>query len=395
MSRASLRTVLPLALATGASMLATDLYLPAVPVLQTSLGVDVSAAQATVAIFFAGLAFSQLAWGESLNRLGPRRCIAIGIGVLTLTSVACALASSLPWLLAFRFIQGLGAGAATIVAPSVVRATLDGPDAVRGIAAISMVEALVPAAGPVFGALLLTYISWRGTFWILAAAALIVLPIVVRITPRELPGLDHSVPAGYGRVLANRRFLRIILSHALMGGALFMFVSSGPQLLKNVYGLDARAFALLQVVGVAGFIITASRSSRIAAKIGNARAVKLGAAAHIAICAALALLAFTGYASYPVLLVFWCSFCCFLAVRGPTAISDALDLPAAQMGRASAIMILALLSAAALGTQLIAPLLDGPSVLPMAVGMLIFTVGSMALITPYPAAAGSRLRAEG
>ena len=297
------------------------------------------------------------------------------------------MASSLPWLLAFRFIQGLAAGAATIVAPSVVRATLNGPDAVRGIAAISMVEALVPAAGPVLGAALLVYLSWRGTFWILAIATLIVLPIVIRITPRVLPGLDHSTPAGYGRVFANRRFLRIILSHALMMGALLMFVASAPQLLHNVYGLGASAFATLQVVGVAGFIIIASRSSRIASRIGNARAVNLGAVAQIVICAALALLSVAGYASYPVLLAFWCCFCCCLAVRGPPAISDALHLPAAQMGRASAVMVLAFLIAAALGTQLIAPLLDGPSVLPMAVGMLLLTVGSIAMITPYPAAA--------
>ncbi len=144
-----------------------------------------------------------------------------------------------------------------------------------------------------------------------------------------------------------------------------------PQLLQNVYGLGASAFATLQVIGVAGFIVTASRSSRIAARIGNAAAVKVGAIAHIVLCAALALLSLAGYASYPALLVFWCCFCCFLAVRGPPAISDALHLPTAQMGRASAVMVLAFLIAAALGTQLIAPLLDRPSVLPMALGMLL------------------------
>jgi len=385
MSHGSLRTVLPLALVTGTSMLATDLYLPAVPVLQKSLGIDVSAAQATVAIFFAGLALSQLAWGESLNRIGPRRCILIGVSALIVTSVGCALATSLSWLLALRFIQGLAAGAATIVAPSVVRSTLQGPDAIRGIAAISMVESLVPAAGPVFGAALLVYLSWRGTFWILAAAALIVLPIVAKITPRELPGLDHSTPAGYGRVLANRKFVRLIVSHALTMGALLMFVASAPQLLRNVYGLGASAFATLQVLSVAGFILTASRSSRIATRIGTAAAVKLGAIAQIVLCVALALLGLAGHATYPVLLVFWCAFCCFLAVRGPPAISDALHLPAAQMGRASAVMVLSFLIAAALGTQLIAPLLDRPSVVPMATGMLLFTLGSIALIVPYPA----------
>ncbi len=77
----------PSLIAHGAAACARDLhehagdrsYLPAVPALQKSLGVDVPAAQATIAVFFAGLALSQLAWGESLNRLGPRRCIVIGV----------------------------------------------------------------------------------------------------------------------------------------------------------------------------------------------------------------------------------------------------------------------------------------------------------------------------
>jgi predicted MFS family arabinose efflux permease len=238
----------------------------------------------------------------------------------------------------------------------------------------------------VLGAALLVYTSWRGTFWILAAASLLLLPIVVRITPRELPGLDRSTPAGYGVILANRRFLRLILSHALVIGALLMFVASAPQFLRNVYGLGASAFAALQVMGVAGFIATASRTSRIAARIGNETAVKLGSIAQIVLCAALALFSLAGYASYPVLLVFWCAFCSLLAVRGPPAISDALHLPAAQMGRASAVMVLSFLAATALGTQLIAPFLERSSMLPMAVGMLLMTLGSIALISPYPAA---------
>ncbi len=88
--------------------------------------------------------------------------------------------------------SGTGGGRRDDRGPECRALDAQGPDAIRGIAAISMVESLVPAAGPVFGAALLVYLSWRGTFWILAGAALIVLPIVAKITPRELPGLDHA-----------------------------------------------------------------------------------------------------------------------------------------------------------------------------------------------------------
>ncbi len=289
MSRASVRTVLPLAVVTATSMLATDLYLPAVPALQAGLGASISGAQATISIFFAGLAASQLVWGELLNRLGPRRCIVLGTATLVVSTIACALSTTIGLMLVLRLIQGFAAGAATVVLPSVVRATLNEADAVRGIAAISMVEALVPAAGPVLGAALLLYTSWRGTFWIVAGAALLMLPIVAKIVPVVLPGLDHTIPAGYRTVLANKRFVRITLSHALTLGALLTFVASGPQMLANTFGLDAKAFAGLQVIGVTGFIIVASQSGRLSARLGIARAVLLGGWTHVVLCAALCL----------------------------------------------------------------------------------------------------------
>jgi DHA1 family bicyclomycin/chloramphenicol resistance-like MFS transporter len=114
--------------------------------LQNDLAISVALAQGTVAVFLAGLAVSQLLWGELLNRLGPRRCLKWGVLALVVTSAVCALAPGIETLLAVRFLQGVAAGATTVVAPSIVRATLNDEDTVKGIAAISMVGAIVPAA---------------------------------------------------------------------------------------------------------------------------------------------------------------------------------------------------------------------------------------------------------
>ncbi|MEP7244446.1 MAG: hypothetical protein ABI885_12310 [Gammaproteobacteria bacterium] len=77
-------------------------------------------------------------------------------------------------------------------------------------------------------------------------------------------------------------------------------------------------------------------------------------------------------------------FCGTLAIRGPATVSDALTSPAVQMGRASAIMVLTILLAGAIGTQLAAPNLEGTSVLPVAFAMLVMTLASVLLVTPYP-----------
>lgn len=391
MSKASIKTVLPLALVTCTSMLAMDLYLPAVPNLQQSLGIRISLAQATVAVFLAGLAASQLLWGEALNRVGPRRCVQIGVFALIVGSVGCALAPSIETVLAMRLLQGIAAGAATVIAPSVVRATLSNEDAVRGIATISMIEAIVPAAGPLLGAVLLNFMDWRGTFWILAAATLLVWPFAVAVTPRQLPGLDRSVPAGYRVILRNGRFARLALSHALCIGALLTFVASAPQLVRNALQLDASAFAVLQLVGVGSFIVMASQSARIATRLGAARAVHLGAGLQVLLCAALLAGALVGRMPFWSVLLFWSGFCGALAVRGPPAFSDALAVPAAQIGRASAMLVLTLLVIGALGTQLVAPFMDGASAAPLAAGMLLMLLVSVALVAPYPAARADRL----
>lgn len=372
-------------------MLAMDLYLPAVPNLQQSLGIGISLAQATIAVFLAGLAASQLLWGEALNRIGPRRCVQIGVFALVLSSVGCALAPTIETVLATRLIQGIAAGAATVIAPSVVRATLSNEDAVRGIATISMIEAIVPAAGPVLGTVLLNFMDWRGTFWVLAAATVLVLPYAVAVTPRRLPGLDHSVPAGYGVILRNGRFARLALSHALCIGALLMFVASAPQLMVNALQRDSSAFAVLQLVGVGSFIVMASQSARIASRLGAARAVHLGAGVQVLLCAALLTGAVTENIPFWALLLFWSGFCGSLAVRGPPAFSDALAVPPAQIGRASAMLVLTLLILGSLGTQLVAPFMAGTSAAPLAAAMLLMVVISMSLVVPYPAARASSL----
>jgi MFS family permease len=383
-SGASMRTILPLALVTCTSMLAMDLVLPAVPTLQVALGIDVTGAQATVSIFLVGLAASQLLWGEALTRIGPRRSVRIGVWSLVLASVGCALARNIEELLAMRLLQGLAAGAAPVVASSVVRATLTGDDAVKGMAAIAMVESIVPAVGPILGAILLLHSDWRGLFWVLGAVTLCVLPFVIRAAPRELPGLDRKISAGYRDILGQRRYVRLALSHALAMGALLTFVASAPQLMVNSTGSGTSAFALLQVLGVGAFAAVASQAGRLSRAISPRKAVQLGAGLQLLACGALALTSRMGALSFVEVAAFWCLFCGALAVRGPSAFSEALALPPAQIGRASAMLLLGILLAGALGTQIMAPFMAGASGTPLALGLLGLATISLLLIVPYP-----------
>ncbi|USE77009.1 MFS transporter [Cupriavidus gilardii] len=385
MSKPSIRTVLPLATITAASMLTMDLYLPAVPTMQRDLGITVAQGQLTIAIFLLGLAASQLVWGEMLHRIGPRRCVQTGLLALILTSFGCALAPDLPVLLGLRLIQGIAAGAATVVVPTVVRATLPEQDGVRGIAAIAMIEAIVPAAGPVLGTALLLIADWRTTFAIIGIVALVSAPFALRATPVVLPETEEKTGrVGYRALLRNWHFVGLALAHSLSFGALIAFVASAPQVLPALAGTGQSGFALAQVCGVAGFIVAASQAGRISNRLGPRHAIQLGALLHGLLCTALLAAWWADRLSYPWLLAFWAAFCAVLGIRGPTAFSEALSVPNAQLGRASALMVLALLATGALATQATAPFLPSGQLGAVALSMTLLCWASFALVVRYP-----------
>jgi DHA1 family bicyclomycin/chloramphenicol resistance-like MFS transporter len=124
-----------------------DVHLPAVSDLQRDIDISVAQGQATIAVFLASPACSQLVWGEALHRFGPQACVKAGPWLLVASSAGSALAPELNSLLAM-LLQGIAAGASTVVSPTVIRATLPAQDGVRGIAAVSVQRGLAAPGGP-------------------------------------------------------------------------------------------------------------------------------------------------------------------------------------------------------------------------------------------------------
>ncbi len=128
------------------------------------------------------------ALGESL---GLRRVFTGGIALFTAASLLCSLSPSLPWLVAARFVQGLGGAAVVALGIGLMRFTY--PHRLLGavIGWNATVIALSGAAGPTIGSAILAVSSWP---WLFAVN----LPVgaVVLLAARALPR-----PPGTGRKL--------------------------------------------------------------------------------------------------------------------------------------------------------------------------------------------------
>jgi len=124
------------------------------------------------------------ALGESL---GYRRVFTAGVAVFTGASVLCALSPSLSWLVAARFIQGLGGAAVMALGVALLRLVVPPPNLGLAIGWNALAVALSSAAGPAIGAAILSVADWP---WLFA----INLPLgaVVLLAHRVLPRVDGT-----------------------------------------------------------------------------------------------------------------------------------------------------------------------------------------------------------
>jgi EmrB/QacA subfamily drug resistance transporter len=155
----------------------------ALPAVQRDLRASVSGLQWTVDGYALAIAGFMMLAGSTADRIGRRRVFQAGLGLFTLGSLACSLAPTLPWLVAFRVVQGLGASMLNPVALSIITSTFTDPRArARAIGVWGATVGLSLTLGPVVGGLLVGSAGWRSIFWInipVGLAALVLSAVLV------------------------------------------------------------------------------------------------------------------------------------------------------------------------------------------------------------------------
>lgn len=375
-----IRTVLPLASLTAVGMLATDLYLPAVPTLPGQIGGTLPQSQWTLASFMACLAISQLIWGRASDRYGENRILRIGMFLLLGASLFCGIAWDMSVLIVGRGAQGFGAGAATAVVPALLRKSFSESEAVKSISIVGIAESVVPALGPILGALLISFTSWRASFWIIAAMTVFLIPFVSKVT-RGLSGKALSSETAWTSLkilFKDTVFLRYALSYAILFGALIVFVASAPQLISKSLDLPIQYFSLIQLLGVLSFMMTASQVGKWVEKSSIQRVLHLGALWQG--LGGLALLGLSFFSDQPfwLLTVFWCVFCAGLGLRGPSTLAKSLASTGPRSGQASGLLMFFAFGCASAATAAVAPfLMEG--LFPIALVLFLMTLVSIQL----------------
>ena len=165
----------------------------ALPVLQTSLGANVSQTQWIVDAYLLVLSSLMLAGGALGDRFGRVRIFALGVALFAGASVWCGAAPSAAQLIAARAVQGVGAALLIPGSLAIIAAAFPRERRGRAIGTWSSMTSLAVIAGPLLGGWLVQSISWRAVFYInvpIAAATLLIVRLAV---PRFEPELRGAI----------------------------------------------------------------------------------------------------------------------------------------------------------------------------------------------------------
>ncbi|GAA2730218.1 MDR family MFS transporter [Actinocorallia aurantiaca] len=188
-------------------------------------------------------------WGKLGDLFGRKAVFVTAIVLFLAGSVLCGLARDMTQLIAFRAVQGLGAGGLMVGALAIIGVLIPPRDSGRIQSMIGVIMPIAYVGGPLLGGLLTDHMSWRWTFYVnVPVGAVALLLIAARIhpppAPRGRPRIDYA-----GAALLTASIVALTL---LAGWAGTAHPWTSPQIL----GLGAAG-----VLGVAWFVAVERRAA--------------------------------------------------------------------------------------------------------------------------------------
>jgi DHA1 family bicyclomycin/chloramphenicol resistance-like MFS transporter len=340
-SIARLTLVLGAVMATGP--LAIDMYLPALPTIQSEFGVDAARVQHTLSAYLLGLAIGQLLFGPVADRYGRKAPLQLGLSLFALACAGCALAGDITSFVALRFAQALGGASGMVLIRAIIRDRFDALQSAHVLSLMLLVMGVAPILAPLAGGYVMLHGSWHWIFWFLAAfAGLCIAGVTLFLEEshapeRRSPTLLHAL-GGFAHVARDVRFIGPVLTFIAAFGCFFAYLAAAPFVYIQYFGVPPEQFGWYFGAGALGFISVSQVNRRLIARHGPRRVLGWGvaslsaAAAVLLVCAVGKLGGFAGV----FIPIFW--FIASIGLIASNASAVAMEPFGARAGGASSLL---------------------------------------------------------
>ncbi|HEX7186843.1 MAG TPA: MFS transporter [Actinomycetes bacterium] len=301
---------------------------PAIPVYAREFGVGRTAAGAVISAFAFMRLVSALSSGRLVNRIGERLVLALGIGIVAVSSALAGLAQSYTQLLLLRGVGGIGSAMFTVSAMSLLLRVVDADQRGRATGMWQSGFLIGAIAGPAIGGPL-TDISLRAPFFVyavtLAVAGGIGLLFLSRAALHEVEeSRTATTTVTLPRALRVSGYRAALVANLGNGWALFGVRSSLIPLFV-IEGMDASG----TWIGVGFFVSAAAQGGLLlwaggfADRVGRRPAMVIGSA--VATASMVSVAVSDSLAVYVIAMALFGVGSAFLSVAPSAAVGDVVS----------------------------------------------------------------------
>jgi EmrB/QacA subfamily drug resistance transporter len=261
-------TLVACILASSLSFVEGSVLSVALPAIRESYGAAAQQVQWVVNAYLLPLSALLLLGGALGDHFGRKRLLIVGTGIFAVTSLVCALAPSLPILLAARAAQGIGAALLLPNSLALLNAAFSGEKRGRAVGIWAAAGAAAAAIAPLIGGWLVGTVGWPAIFYINIPLALGAVLIAWRfVAESREPGAGRTDYAGtllatgglggltYALTLwsatrhsTNEALIALAVGIVMLGGFLFVEYRRGTRAMMPLALFENRCFSGLNLL---------------------------------------------------------------------------------------------------------------------------------------------------
>ena len=240
--------------------IANDMIMPAMLQVVHSFHASESLVASSLTVYILGGASLQFILGPLSDAYGRRPMMLIGALMFFLFTLLIAQAQSIDQFLIARFFQGTGLCFIGVIGYATIQELFDEMEAIRLIAIMANAAILAPLLGPLVGAVILNYASWRSIFISIAIGALLALWGLWKFMPepigatkrdgRKIPRTSFSIKTiikNYAQLLTNYSFICSAIALGLIGVNCVTWIALAPIIMIKQAHLSVLEYGLWQL----------------------------------------------------------------------------------------------------------------------------------------------------
>ncbi len=376
--------ILILGLLSAIGPLSIDMYLPAFPSIAKGLHTSVSTVMLSLSSFFVGISVGQLLYGPLLERFGRKTPLYFGLSVYAISSLACAMATSVETLICFRFLQALGGCVGMVASRAMVRDLFEVKDNAKVFSTLMLVVAVSPIIAPTLGGFISANFGWRYIFWILIVViALIIAGIYFLLPESKKPDTTYSLKpksilSGFAVIIKHPQFGVYTFTGAVAYAGLYAYISGSPYVFMEVFKVTEQHYGWIFAIVAAGLIGSSQLNSVLLKKYTSEQIIKVTLSVQGVIGIVLVSTSLFGFSELYSTIVLVFLFLCCQGFLFPNASALSMAPFGHNAGNASALMGFIQMSVGAFMSAMVS-VLHNESTLPMT-GVMAFCTLTASLI---------------